>query len=119
VSRHVLVVDDNVDLADNVRELLELEGCEVTTFNSPIVAMREGANLAFDAAILDIRMPGIDGVELCAALARTHPNATIVLMTAFTSEQRVDEARKAGAKAVLKKPLPIDRLLELLAKDAH
>lgn len=114
MTRRVLIVDDNADLADNLRELLELEGFDVRVFTSPTEALAKKDELTFDAALLDIRMPGIDGIELCGALAKSHPHATYVLMTAFTSERRLDDAHGSGASAVLKKPLPIDQLLSLL-----
>src|SRR5690606_14601901 len=58
MSRRVLVVDDNAELADNLRALLELEGFEVLVFTSPADALANADELAFDAALLDIRMPG-------------------------------------------------------------
>lgn len=114
MSRRILIVDDNADLAENLRELLELEGFTVRVFTSPTEALAKKDELAFDAALLDIRMPGIDGIELCSALAKAHPTATFLLMTAFTSEQRLQDVRASGAQAVLKKPLPLDQLLSLL-----
>ncbi len=114
MSRRVLIVDDNADLAENLRELLELEGFDVRVFTSPTEALAKKDELAFDAALLDIRMPGIDGIELCGALAKSHPAATFVLMTAFTSERRLADVSGSGASAVLRKPLPVDQLLSLL-----
>ncbi len=114
MSRRVLIVDDNADLAENLRELLELEGFDVRVFTSPTDALAKKDELAFDTALLDIRMPGLDGIELCGALAKAHPAATFVLMTAYTSEQRLADVRGSGASAVLKKPLPVDQLLSLL-----
>lgn len=114
MSRRILIVDDNRELAENLAELLELEGFEVRVFTSPTDALAQNEALAFDAALLDIRMPGIDGIALCSALAKTHPQATFVLMTAFTSEQRLADVKSTSARAVLKKPLPVDQLLSLL-----
>lgn len=113
MKRRVLVVDDNVDLAENLRELLELEGFDVQVFTSPAAALAKKDELEFDAALLDIRMPDIDGIELCAALAPSHPKAVFVLMTAFTSEARLADVAGSGARAILKKPLPFEQLLEL------
>lgn len=115
MTRRVLIVDDNADLAEDIGELLELEGFEVTVLTSPTETLAKSAELEFDAALLDIRMPGLDGIELCARLGESHPNATFVLMTAFTSEERLAEAEGSGARAVLRKPLPFDQLLSLLS----
>ncbi len=115
MSRKILIVDDNEELAENLAELLELEGFDPFVFTSPTEALAKNDELAFDAALLDIRMPGIDGIALCSALAKTHPRATFVLMTAFTSEKRLADVAGSGASAVLKKPLPLDQLLSLLS----
>lgn len=115
MRRRVLVVDDNVLLAENLAELLDLSGFEVTVLTSPLAVLQKNESLEFDAALLDVRMPGVDGIELLGELSRAHPEATFVLMTAFTAESRLEGALRAGATAVLGKPLPIDRLLTLLA----
>jgi DNA-binding NtrC family response regulator len=119
VSQRVLIVDDNRDLAENLGELLELEGYETTVMSSSRRALEEGPTLEFDVALLDVRMPDVDGIDLCAALARSHPRATFVLMTAFTAEARLAEASSAGAAAVLPKPVPVERLLTLLVQGAR
>jgi DNA-binding response OmpR family regulator len=115
MSRRVLIVDDNRDLAENLGELLELEGFHPIVLSSSVAALERAAELDFDIALLDIRMPEVDGIALCAALTKAHPNATCLLMTAFTAERRLPEAERAGAAAILPKPVPVDRLLSLLS----
>jgi CheY-like chemotaxis protein len=113
--RRILVVDDNEALGENLRELLELEGFEVSLFTSPLAALERRDALVFDAALLDVRMPEMDGVALCAALRAGHPGATLLLMSAFTSEDRLADIASAGAHALLPKPLPVERMLGLLS----
>lgn len=115
MSRRILIVDDNRDLAENLGELLELEGFEPTVLSSARAALEQGAELDFDVALLDIRMPDVDGIELCALLGSTHPDALFLLMTAFTPEIRMAEAEDAGALMVLPKPVPLDQLMQLLS----
>lgn len=114
MSRRVLIVDDNRDLAENLGELLDLEGFESIVLSSSRAALERAAELEFDVALLDVRMPDVDGIELCSALGAAHPNAVILLMTAFTAEGRLAEAKAAGALAVLPKPVPFERLLSLI-----
>jgi two-component system cell cycle response regulator len=114
MAARILIVDDNPVNLKLASELLELDGYDARVFTSRMDALALNEQLEFDAALLDIRMPGIDGIALCAALAEKHPDAIFVLMTAFTSEQRLADARGSGACAVLKKPLPVDQLLSLL-----
>lgn len=115
----VLIVDDNRDLAENLGELLELEGFHPIVLSSSREALDRARELEFDVALLDVRMPEVDGIDLCSALARAHPSATFLLMTAFTAEARLAEAHDAGAVAVLPKPVPFARLLALLIEGAR
>lgn len=117
MSRRILIVDDNRDLAENLGELLELEGFEPTVLSSARAALEQGAELDFDVALLDIRMPDLDGIELCARLGSTHPDALFLLMTAFTPETRIADAEDAGALMVLPKPVPLDQLMKLLLEN--
>lgn len=110
----ILVVDDNQELADNIAEILEAEGYPTAVAYDPPAALDAASRASFEVALLDVRLPGMDGVTLYGELRRSHPEATYVLMTAFTRDERLAEALDAGVQAVLAKPVPIDRLLELL-----
>lgn len=116
MSRRILIVDDNRDLAENLGELLELEGFEPTVLSSSRTALERAPELAFDVALLDVRMPEVDGIELCSALGTMHPDAVFLLMTAFTAETRIAEAEQASVLAVLPKPVPFERLMMLLSQ---
>ncbi|HJK96662.1 MAG TPA: response regulator [Polyangiaceae bacterium LLY-WYZ-14_1] len=106
----VLVVDDNVHLAENLAEILADEGYETVVADGPAQAL-EQARSGFDVAILDVRMPGMDGVSLFGELRRDHPTATYLLMTAFIRDERLAEAVDQGIGTVLPKPVPISSLL--------
>lgn len=110
----VLVVDDNRLLAENIAEILEEEGFEARAAHGPLDALDIAEDYRFDVAVLDIRMPRMNGIALYRELAVSHPEATFVLMTAYSSDRRVIEALNAGVKAVLPKPIPLHDLLDLL-----
>jgi DNA-binding response OmpR family regulator len=109
-----LIVDDNRALAEGLAEILECEGYQIRVFDDPHIALRETQNMAFDVALLDVRMPGMDGVTLQQELMAAHPRARFVLMTAYADDQRIAAGLAAGASAVLPKPVPIERLLDAL-----
>ena len=111
-----LVVDDNRSLAEDLAEILELEGYVVHVFDDPAEAVRRASELEFEFALLDVRMPGMDGVALHAQLLRGHPRASYILMTAYSEDERIGEALAAGVRCVLSKPVPLDELLRTMAE---
>lgn len=115
MARQVLVVDDNRELADNIAEILEGEGFDVVVSDDPHDALGRAAREAFDIALLDVRMPGMDGVTLYEKLRELRPGASYLLMTAFTADRRVEDALVAGVRTIFPKPVPIDELLGHLA----
>lgn len=113
MSRRILIVDDNRELAENLAEILELEGLETVVMDDPHAVLRAGPELRFDAALLDVRMPGMDGIDLLKQLAERAPDAVYMLMTAFTKEERLAQ-RDARVRRVLAKPFGPDALLAAL-----
>lgn len=115
MSVRVLVVDDNLELAENLAEILEDEGCEVTVAHSGEAALELSTH--FDLVLTDIRMPGISGIELVRRLSERDPRARFLLMTAYTSEPLLREAQTMSViRAVLAKPLAIESLLSMLPR---
>lgn len=112
----VLIVDDNVELAENVAELLSDEGHQVVVASSGASAMQivMGDPTCMDAALLDVRMDGMDGVELLAQLRERCPKMLFVMMTAFSRDDRLARARELGAVDVLAKPFAPDLLFDAL-----
>ena len=114
MTRRALVVDDNRALAEDLGEILTSEGYEVTVFHDPMRALEQSAELVFDVALLDVRMPKLDGVSLHRHLMETHPEARFVLMTAYTEDDRIAQALAAGVSQVLTKPVTLAALLEAI-----
>ena len=110
----ILIVDDNVDLAENLAELLEEDGYKTMAMTDPKAVLSKVKELDFDAAILDIRMPEVDGVDVLAELKKWFPQARFVMMTAHAADPRIELARSLGINALLYKPIPFDELFEQL-----
>ncbi|MCA9614599.1 MAG: response regulator [Sandaracinus sp.] len=112
----ILVVDDNTELAENVAELLEDEGHEVLVAGSGADALRMVCDQAqcLDAALVDVRMEGMDGVELVEKLCQRCPRTVYVMMTAFSLDERLERARALGVTEILSKPFAPDALLHAL-----
>ena len=106
-----LVVDDDRMLARTLAEILELEGWSVTQANSGTEAVNVAARQTFDIVLMDVRMPGMDGVDAFRAMKASHPDIKVILMTAYTAEDRIGEARREGVLRVLPKPIDVQKLL--------
>jgi CheY-like chemotaxis protein len=105
VLPRILVVDDNLDLAQNLVEILEDAGYEAECFDDPARALSALAVGRYRLAIIDLRMPGLDGVDFNRALKRRDPALKTVAMTAYERDERVRVALDDGVIAVLPKPL--------------
>jgi FixJ family two-component response regulator len=115
----VSVVDDDDSIRRALRRLIGAAGLTVATYDSAEDFLARGDR---DTAclILDVRLPGMSGLDLQDRLMATDPRIPIIFMSAYTSEAMKDRAMKAGAVAFLRKPLSEEILLDdvQLALDA-
>jgi DNA-binding NtrC family response regulator len=110
----VLVVDDHVDLAENIAEVLAGGGYEVVTAHSAEQALALLEQLDVAALVTDYRLPGRNGAQLIQELRRRGSDIPALVMSAFTDDDTIEASRAAGAAEVLAKPVPLDRLLSLM-----
>jgi CheY-like chemotaxis protein len=112
MSLCILVVDDNRELADNLAEALTAEDHRAFVVYTGEEALLAVEALRFDIVLADIRMPGMNGVELVFRLSERDPHATYLLMTAYSSDALVNEARASvRVRAVLAKQRVLEELL--------
>jgi DNA-binding NtrC family response regulator len=112
--RHYLIVDDNRAFAENVAEILTDAGAEVTIVAGGLQALEAVRNTRFDALVTDMRMPVMTGARLVHEIRAVDPGLPAIVVTAYTGEDDLVAARDEGLLAVLPKPAPIPRLIELL-----
>lgn len=110
----ILVVDDERDLGTTLRGILTRTGAEVTIVCHPDEALDVAARSAFDVAIVDLRLPGQDGIELMAQLRCLQPELQVVIMTAYPSPESCRNALQGGAAAYLEKPYAPEALRALV-----
>jgi CheY-like chemotaxis protein len=110
----ILVVDDEQNMRTTLADILADEGFDVTTADSGERAVKLFRRRPFDAVLMDVRMPGIDGIEACRRIRLIRPDAPVIMMSAYSVEQLVEESPREGSVAFLRKPLDAERLLELL-----
>jgi PAS domain S-box-containing protein len=110
----VLVVDDNVDAAESLRDFLSLFGHEVAVEHDGPGGVRRAEERAPDLALLDIGLPGMDGHELARRIRALAPEAYLVAVTGYGQVSDRRASREAGFDRHLVKPLEVDELESLV-----
>ncbi len=101
----VLVVDDDRDVAESLGMVLEGMACQVDLAFSGSDAVSMFRPDRHDLVLMDVRMPGMNGVEALLEIRAQHPNARVMMMTGYSVEQLLTKAREHGAVGVLRKPI--------------
>jgi DNA-binding NtrC family response regulator len=109
----VLVADDEEDIRKILTHLLEKEGIRVITASDGHKAIRKIHLETPDAVILDVRMPGLDGMVVLKKIKETHGDLPVVLITAYAEIHQAVEAMKEGAQDYLVKPFENDEVLRI------
>ncbi len=112
----ILVVDDDKDFAEGIAESLEVEGHKVQLAFSGEEAIEKFKEEDYDISFMDVKMPGKNGVESFLEIRKFKPHAKVVMMTAFSVQQLLEQAMENGAIGVLSKPFDIQCMLEMLNK---
>ncbi len=111
----ILIVDDERSMVEFLEYLLDKEGYQVTGCLDPegaLALLREGEG--FDLVISDIKMPGMDGLELLKAARNRDPDIPFIFITAYASSETAIEALKLGAFDYITKPFEIEKLKSLV-----
>jgi len=111
----VLVVDDDRRMVKTVCDILKVKGYETLeayTGEEAVEMVRAGGP---DCVLMDIKMPGIGGVEALSMIKGLSPELPVVLMSAYATEEMVEEARRQGAYSVLTKPIDVQMVLSFLS----
>jgi CheY-like chemotaxis protein len=109
----ILIVDDDPEVATMLSRSLSRRGFQIDSTNSPEEALARAAETAYDAALLDLVMPGRDGAELAAALRLKIPGLPVALLTGYTHSPLIAAAARTGV-TVFTKPVVIQDLVDFL-----
>ena len=110
----ILIVDDEDFMRGAVLEVLRRANHVAMTASSAKEAIDIVSNRSFSVIITDVKMPGMNGVELFRELKKRHPETSVIIMTGFPDLEDAVEVIKEGAVDYLQKPFPPDRLVELV-----
>lgn len=112
----ILVVDDEFSVRDSLLSWFEKDGYEVTAAENASEALRSLESGRYQVALLDIRMPGMDGMALLERLREIDPELAVIIMTAFASVETAVRALKEGAFDYVTKPIDPDELSHLVRR---
>ena len=110
MSTRILIVDDETSIRESIAEFLSSEGFETQTASDGNAALDILKNGGVDILISDVRMPGMDGIELIKEVNAYASDTLVILMTAFASVETAIQALRSGAADYMLKPLDLDEL---------
>jgi general secretion pathway protein E len=111
----ILIVDDDADMRETLSDILEDKGYNVVIARDGSRAVAEAGMRHFDLALIDIMMPGMNGIETLREIKRANSGITTMIMTGHSAlEGMVSDALKAGVDGVLYKPFEIDAIVQMI-----
>ncbi len=115
-QKKILIVDDEETLTYSLYQtfILAKRDYEVVTAASGEEATEKMIDKSFDLVITDICMPGISGLELLESIRQNHPLTKVIIMTAYGSTEKKEEALQSGAKHYVEKPFEIKEIKQLV-----
>jgi nitrogen regulation protein NR(I) len=112
----ILLVEDDVNIATGLRKIMQRDGHQVTLLTRGDQGLAAALSEAFDVVITDLKLPGVDGLQIVRELRQAKPKLPIVLITAHGTTETAIEATKWGAFDYILKPFEVDELLDVIAK---
>ena len=111
----VILVDDDEWVRDSLHFFFQGEACSIAVFETAEEGLTEFRKSVFDIAIVDYRLPGMNGLEFIRAIKSLSPNAKTVLITAYWNEEILKEANSVGIDDFVKKPFTSEAIVASLS----
>lgn len=113
-SKRILIIDDDAGIRTSLARILRRNGHIVEVAADGEEGIAKGEALQPDVLLVDIRMPGMDGIETHRKLNQRFPRMVAISMSAYASSDKTQAAIEGGAVSVLEKPINIESLMELV-----
>jgi DNA-binding NtrC family response regulator len=110
----LLLVDDEVKFLESLAQRLSLRDFAVTTATDGQKAIKAAKGDKFDVAVVDLRMPGMDGTEVLKTLKKRHKWLEVIILTGYGTIDSAAECTRLGAFGYIEKPYDIDKLIDVL-----
>jgi two-component system nitrogen regulation response regulator NtrX len=113
-KKSILIVDDDRTILRSLREILEFEGYSVETVQTGQEAIEKSKSEFYNLALLDIKLPDMEGTKLLEAMHETSPRMVKIMVTGYPALQNAVESLNMGADAYLMKPVHPQRMLKVV-----
>lgn len=110
LKHKVLIVDDQFGIRTLLNEVLQKEGYEIYQAANGLQALQVMKQHAPDLVLLDIKIPGMDGLEILKKMKETNPDIRVIIMTAYGELDMIEKTKKLGALAHFSKPFDIEEI---------
>jgi DNA-binding NtrC family response regulator len=110
----LLIVDDEIKFLNSIAQRLQMRGFEVAKATNGAEAVQAARQGGFDVALLDLKMPGMDGKQVLEILKKEHKYLEVIILTGHGSLESAVECTKLGAFGYLPKPYELEKLLDIL-----
>lgn len=115
MAKKLLIVDDEVEICEFLKSFFEDRDYKVLTAHAGDEAVLRVGEFKPEAVLLDIQMPGMDGIAALKKIKASFPRTKVIMVTAVETQDKIEEAMRAGADNYITKPLS----LEYLEKDVQ
>lgn len=115
-AKSILVVDDQEGVCQLLQELLICEGFQVATACNGYEALEQIKTLRPDILLIDMKMPGMSGIDVLTALQDIEHNCLPIMMTAYGELEIIKEAERLGVSQFITKPFDIDELRQIIRR---
>jgi DNA-binding NtrC family response regulator len=117
MAEKFLLVDDEPDMLKLLSMIIrDKTSYETVTTNNPVEAVELAKKGGYDLVISDLKMPGLDGIELLAAIKKNDPDVPVIIITAYSTVESAEEAMQKGAFDFITKPFRKEQILFTIEK---
>ncbi len=110
----IMIIDDEEELRENLRDLLEFKGYDVVMFATAEDALSQIESINIDLCLLDIQLPGMDGIEALQRIKQIRPTLPTVIVSASSVRGILDQAEEYGADRIILKPYSQQEMLQIV-----
>ncbi|MBK7142530.1 MAG: sigma-54-dependent Fis family transcriptional regulator [bacterium] len=118
-AKQILIVDDEVSMRKNLVDLLSSRGYSVLEAGDGPEALKHVADHRFDLILLDLNLPGMDGITVLGEIRNSQPDLPVIIFTAYGTSERAIRAMKAGAYDYMEKPFELDEFMLIVQRAAE